>query len=121
MSEPYLILHKVRGIPAFDIAERLEQGTASDPGPWWIIPTSGHRAYPLKWWAMNDLFAEGQCLYNNIVYDEVTETMLNSVPDHYSTLTPGRPIRQGLQMAGEALLRKIGLATQSKPFQRRRL
>lgn len=35
----HLILHKVRGEPAFDIAEQLENG-------WWIIPTSGHRAYP---------------------------------------------------------------------------
>lgn len=43
----YLILHKVRGQPAFDVAEQLEgSGTPSDPGPWWIVSTSGHRAYP---------------------------------------------------------------------------
>lgn len=43
----FLIAHKVRGLPAFDIAERCEEmGTPSDPGPWWIIPTSGRRAYP---------------------------------------------------------------------------
>lgn len=35
----HLILHKVRGEPAFDIAEQMENGM-------WIIPTSGHRAYP---------------------------------------------------------------------------
>lgn len=47
MSEPYLILHKVRGEPAFDIAVKLEitEGD-STPGMFWIIPTSGHRAYP---------------------------------------------------------------------------
>ena len=38
MSKLYLIAHKVRGEPAFDIAIKM--------GDWWIIPTSGHRAYP---------------------------------------------------------------------------
>lgn len=48
MSEPFLILHKVRGEAAFDIAIHCEDmGTEEDPGPWWIIPTSGHRAYPI--------------------------------------------------------------------------
>lgn len=47
VSDPYLITHLVRGEPAFDIAIRCDDmGTTSDPGPWWIIPTSGHRAYP---------------------------------------------------------------------------
>jgi hypothetical protein len=47
MSNLYLILHKVRGEPAFDVAERCDgMGTGDDPGPWWIIPTSGHRAFP---------------------------------------------------------------------------
>lgn len=38
----YLIAHKVRGEPAFDVAIRME----TPSGNWWIIPTSGHRAYP---------------------------------------------------------------------------
>jgi hypothetical protein len=38
----HLILHKVRGEPAFDIAEKLQIGDEEG----WIIPTSGHRAYP---------------------------------------------------------------------------
>jgi len=43
----HLIAHLVRGAPAFDIARRCDSmGTADDPGPWWIVPTSGHRAYP---------------------------------------------------------------------------
>lgn len=71
MSELYLIAHKVSGEPAFDVAERmtcpecdgdryLSNGiidiTGDDGmvpcaecdglGYWWIIPTSGHRAYP---------------------------------------------------------------------------
>lgn len=44
----YLILHKVRGEPAFDIALCADDmGTESSPGPWWIVCTSGHRAYPI--------------------------------------------------------------------------
>ncbi len=60
MSDPYLIAHKVRGEPAFDVAVRMVcrvcQEFGNDFGPgchecdglgyWWIIPTSGHRAYP---------------------------------------------------------------------------
>lgn len=71
----YLIAHKVRGLPAFDIAERqrcpvcegarqgLDNGAdyagncnACDDGYWWIIPTSGHRAYPYHYWDMDDLY-----------------------------------------------------------------
>ena len=52
-EEPYLIVHLVRGSPAFDIAIQMDMGT--DDEPWWIIPTSGHRAYPYRTWNMSDL------------------------------------------------------------------
>jgi hypothetical protein len=42
MTEIFLIAHKVRGEPAFDVATKMEM----PDGPWWIIPTSGHRAFP---------------------------------------------------------------------------
>ena len=42
MSELFLILHKVRGEPAFDVAQKIMIGDEEG----WIIPTSGHRAYP---------------------------------------------------------------------------
>jgi hypothetical protein len=45
----YLILHKVRGEPAFDIAEKLQIGDEEG----WIIPTSGHRAYPYQMWPID--------------------------------------------------------------------
>src|SRR5262245_19026503 len=67
----YLILHKVRGEPAFDVAHQMEcplcepdnpcahcnQGGRynCDNGHWWITPTSGHRAYPYKTWPLDDL------------------------------------------------------------------
>ena len=69
----YLIAHRVRGIAAFDIAIRCDDtGTENDPGPWWLIPTSGHRAYPYWTYRLADLFA-----YQN-VGDPPDE-----VPDHY--------------------------------------
>jgi hypothetical protein len=54
MSAYYLIAHKVRGEPALDVAEQMECALCNqegcdecdDCGYWWIIPTSGHRAYP---------------------------------------------------------------------------
>ena len=42
MSELYLGAHVVRGALAFDVMEEIEIG--SEQG--WIVPTSGHRAYP---------------------------------------------------------------------------
>jgi hypothetical protein len=62
----YLIAHKVRGDPALDVACKMEM---SD-GPWWIIPTSGHRAYP--YWSAP-------------LVDTITHVPLmpNDWPDHY--------------------------------------
>jgi len=53
MEGLYLIAHKVRGEVALDIALPLQIGQEMG----WIIPTSGHRAYP--WWTypLNDLIA----------------------------------------------------------------
>lgn len=45
MTDLYLIAHRVRGEPAFDIACMLDI-LDEDGDPIWIIPTSGHRAYP---------------------------------------------------------------------------
>jgi len=81
----YLILHKVRGEPAFDIAQMCEDmGTESDPEPWWIIPTSGHRAYPWGWWKMEELrSADG---YHPPILSECnTLSGLMDLPDHYQT------------------------------------
>lgn len=66
----HLILHKVRGEPAFDVAQELEVGNET----WWIIPTSGHRAYPFQKWPVNELFALGGTEILSIPEDW---------PDHY--------------------------------------
>src|SRR6516225_1037078 len=49
MTDLYLILHKVRGEPALDIASAIMIGEEQC----WLIPTSGHRAYPIDWLALN--------------------------------------------------------------------
>jgi len=51
MNDLFLIAHKVRGERAFDIAIQMEVG----PEVWWIIPTTGHRAYPYWWVAFNQI------------------------------------------------------------------
>src|SRR3990167_1942033 len=54
MGEPYIIAHKVRGEPAFDVAEQMQVGEEL----WWIIPTSGHRAYPYYSLALRELWVD---------------------------------------------------------------
>jgi hypothetical protein len=68
MSELYLILHKVRGEPALDIAQNIGDET----GDLWIIPTSGHRAYPV----MVERIEE-------VLWENYDKEMFESVPDHY--------------------------------------
>lgn len=91
MSELYLVAHKVRGEAAFDVATKMEcphcHGLGLDSedqycfdceekGYWWIIPTSGHRAWPywsdpLQWYL-----------------DELCDVpaMPPSWPDHFKSL-----------------------------------
>jgi len=64
MNDLYLILHKVRGEPAFDVAQRIEHSfanlvDANEPvrDHIWIIPTSGHRAYPVWEYPLLDLYS----------------------------------------------------------------
>lgn len=100
MSELWLIAHKVRGEPAFDIACQMEcpecnhllksgkiNCTECDgEGFWWIIPTSGHRAYP--WWNSELFHTDYKCV---ILLDADANghcevpPMPPSAPDHYTT------------------------------------
>jgi len=70
MDKPFLILHKVRGKPAFDIAINISNETSD----LWIIPTSGHRAYPYWTVPLNEVVAV------SLPQPEVWSTW----PDHYS-------------------------------------
>lgn len=101
MTDPFLIAHKVRGEPAFDVAVQMECpecGGDQDHlgigchecdslGYWWIIPTSGHRAYP--WWSTNLLDIDDS-YYLKFEEDksgflEGPGPMPSSLPDHYTT------------------------------------
>lgn len=85
MKNLYLVAHKVRGEPAFDIAERMvcplcDSGgcvECDDEGFWWIIPTSGHRAYP---------YAYKECEWDELSVGSPPEDL----PDHYATRTEPR-------------------------------
>lgn len=100
-ADLYLIAHKVRGEPAFDVATRMECGECrglctsgficnecDSQGYWWIIPTSGHRAYP--WWhqelssLMHDTEETIESLDPVRTLDEVPP-MPEGLPDHYAT------------------------------------
>lgn len=106
MSEPYLIAHIVRGEPAFDIAilctEDSGWGTYSDPAPWWIIPTSGHRAYPYWSIYMSELMAGESFDPYNLIYR--VPPAPSSWPDHYSAndRARNRAIAEDMDLAKDA-------------------
>ncbi len=105
MSDLYLIAHRVRGEPAFDVAQRMECPHCGNMGAlykltwqhecemcdgegyWWIIPTSGHRAYPYWFQAIDDLISwVDQAPYGgadvHMLMDDVPP-MPEGWPDHY--------------------------------------
>lgn len=91
MTDLYLIAHKVHGVPAFDIAHHLPCPECSamgclecdDLGYWWVIGTSGHRAYPYQVVELTELLKE-YCTDNWIMPDPW--------PDHYTTrVEPSAP------------------------------
>lgn len=97
MTDLFLIAHKVRGEPAFDVAVQMEcplcleayEVTGSmgchecdELGYWWIIPTSGHRAYPWWTWELEATELSGGDGKNLI---EMAGDMPPDLPDHYPT------------------------------------
>jgi hypothetical protein len=78
MSEPFLIAHKVRGEVAFDIAINL--GSETD-GDLWIIPTSGHRAYPF-WYCELTRLSVDDSPYDPIEISHAYDIPF-ALPDHY--------------------------------------
>lgn len=135
---PFLIAHKVRGEPAFDIAIKqrcaicsgvgghnvpdFETGLVSDyegsacnecdgEGFWWICSTSGHRAYP--WWSIPlDYLNSG--LDDGCAIDKVPE-MPPGIPDHYTI--NASPKAQA--STGRSLLAALGLGRSASPIKRR--
>jgi hypothetical protein len=134
MTEPFLILHKVRGQPAFDIAIRMkcplcadgvrdcdevmcDCGECQGSGYWWIIPTSGHRAYPSDYIQLDRL----QTNIGEIAVDHM-DAQLDDLPDHYQNsidrkaLSDSSPIK-----SPELQLVLRGLIKPAAPLARRKL
>ena len=96
----YLILHKVRGEPAFDVAEQMEVGDEV----WWIIPTSGHRAYPAKHWPLSveiDSTIDLEDLRDH--YEYLPEPSVTTTRKHKETLA-----RLGFKVKPEVHIRRLG-------------
>lgn len=89
MTTPYLIAHLVRGQPAFDIAEQIEvEGEV-----WWIIPTSGHRAYPYWSKGLDEVLAGPGSEWLVDPWENIPDPP-EGHPDHYAT--SAAPRGQGL-------------------------
>lgn len=102
-SDLYIILHKVRGEPAFDIAQPIQIGDEVS----WIIPTSGHRAHPVARWPLSDFLG-------NNTGDEYRE-LLATVDDHYmASATPGTGTISDL-------FSKLGFQRSAQPQVKRRI
>lgn len=93
MTDLFLIAHKVRGEPAFDVASQMPCPNCGVDGPeptcsecngegfWWIVPTSGHRAYPFYSVPLN------QCVDMYYMDGDMNRPMQMppALPDHYTS------------------------------------
>jgi hypothetical protein len=71
MDGLHLIVHKVRGQAAIDVAQRVLIGDEDV----WLIPTSGHRAYPFSYQPLGESFERMTEFANGAEWD--------ALPDHY--------------------------------------
>lgn len=111
-EELFLIAHKVRGEAAFDVAIQMQV----EDELWWIIPTSGHRAYP---WAAIPL---DHCIMphnagTRRIHISLLGEMPSDLPDHYTTRAS--PAERAAE--GQGLLAKLGLTRKAIPFTDRRV
>lgn len=105
IDELFLIAHKVRGLPAFDIAIQMEM----EDGVWWILPSVGHRAYPY-WWC--ELAKLGYTFQSDGSVPNLVPSMPSDLQDFFEVTT--KPIRETAKAdrnAGQSLLAKLGLKT----------
>lgn len=126
----YLIAHKVRGEPAFDIAQRMCEGDEMCQGdcglypdcktePIWIIPTSGHRAFPLMNWPLNAL-----CHNTGTDYDWGPDVTTECGPiEHHNEWSSLRDHYLTEAVAAKSLVDILGLIhaplTRQPPIKRR--
>ena len=123
----YLIAHKVRGEPAFDIAERCAcpicEGTGTrsfgareghdcdcDGGWWWMSRTWGWRAYPYQTWHLLELLAEART---------EARPMPEDATDIFEQSDDARKMSGADLAEGQSLLLQLGLAKPKDPINRR--
>lgn len=110
----YLIAHKVRGQPAFDIA--IQMVVRDEDDPWWILPSTGHRAHPYWQLPINRILVEDDgCggLFADL--DVLVPELPDDLPDFYRQ--PDTKISTPADLAqGRSLLEALGL---SQPLVRR--
>jgi len=75
MEELHLVLHKVKGRPAIDVAQRCLLSCGREL--WWV-PTSGHRVYPYKCVRLDESLAVSAELLEGEEWQRL--------PDHYAHL-----------------------------------
>jgi hypothetical protein len=98
LSDPYLILHLVRGEPEFGVAMSMERNGET----WWVICSSGHRAFPFRKWHIGDLADVSDINYAGR-HDrpiDFLDTIPEGWPDHYGAQTA--PKRSDLDALGLA-------------------
>ena len=94
MDGLHLIVHKVKGQAAIDVAQRVVIGDEDV----WLIPTSGHRAYPFAHQALGDSAERMTEFANGAEWD--------ALPDHY----PGATQRKGTFAQLRSLVQPVGLS-----------
>lgn len=127
MTDLYLIAHKVRGEAAFDIAERFacsvcDIGAPAGPGceacgftgSWWIVSTSGNRAYPYwKELLCTKRSADGYLIFMKLQHVPPPPPNL---PDHYAC---NNKDHKPLKEAAVDLLKALGLGRRQTEIKRR--
>lgn len=136
MSDLFLIAHKVRSAPAFDIATRLPcplcqayesvTGAWCEPerqqadcdecdqlGFWWIISTSGHRAYPWHYWPWDELACDSRiCTYEFDPIPIQFGQMPEGLVDHYIATAEPHPAGDP---SAPSLAERLGLTKARAP------
>ena len=109
MPDLYLILHKVRGEPAFDVAYKYVGNNGEDLG--WLIPTSGHGAHPAQAWRLDTLKQMSFEGTHAITTEAANDPRWADLPDHYRVTAAPPPPPLTLESLGikpTQIRRKLG-------------
>lgn len=87
----YLIAHKVRGDLGWDIAHMIQIGDETG----WVVTSSGHRAYPYRWWQLDDLQDTSDInangWHNRPCHVDVSSPEWVMLEDHFAEETAPKP------------------------------